>query len=184
MKREHQDQLERLWSYAEGKEDSSIAALIARDPEAATIVAEMRRLITSLGVGVYRAPDQAIEQVKALFQPDVVLGRPLSRARLVLSTLQGAMARSAVTEEFQMQFEADGVDIRLMYAPDPDGWEVLGRVEGEALEVRRHGEAMPMPGGRFEFRAESLHETDFSVLTERSVIEVPAAHEALGHGRP
>lgn len=184
MKQEHRDQLEQLWSYAEGKEDTAIAALVARDPEAAAIVAEMKRLIATLDIGVFQAPDRAIRQVKALFQPDVVLGRPLSRARLVLSTLQGAMARSAVTEEFQIQFEAEGVDIRLMYTPDASGWEVMGRVEGQAEEVRRRGEAMPMTDGRFEFRAASLEETDFSVLTDQSVIEVPAAHEALGHGRP
>jgi len=120
-------------------------------------------------------PDELSMIVKSFMQPEKVY----MRARLVGSTLGMAGVRSLAMDKFQLVFEAETVQARLLYVMEGKHWEVVGRVnDGEWQVSRPAGRVRTLGDGRFEFTAPALSDTGLVLRRGDTQVDVPSAEEA------
>lgn len=137
-------------------------------------VAQLQATHAALRIGVYSAPIQAVQAAKALF----VSARTPILARLTGSTLRLSEARSA-SAAFQASYECELGRVRLAYSSVPEGWSVMGRVDGGSWTVECGAQAQSADDGAFEFRVDSLESTELIFVREQDVWIVPAATEGI-----
>lgn len=120
-------------------------------------------------------PDAVVANAKSLMVPE----RTFLRARLVSSSLRMVGVRSLAMDKFQLVFEADTVQARLLYMLEGKHWEVVGKVNGTEWKVSRPGGRVRNLGdGRFEFTAPALSDTGLVLKKGQTSIDVPSAEEA------
>lgn len=120
-------------------------------------------------------PDDVVSRAKSLMVPD----RTFLRARLVSSSLRMVGVRSLAMDKFQLVFEAESVQARLLYMLEGKHWEVVGKVNGSDWKVSRPGGRVRNLGdGRFEFTAPALSDTGLVLRNGNTSIDVPSAEEA------
>lgn len=167
MKRTCAPHLEGITALAHGEDNASAAAHVAECPDCRDYLAQLRRLVGALSLKFEDAPAELISQAKGIF-PRV---EP-SRARLVTTTLGLSGARGG--DAFQAVYEFDGGNARVMYKPEPSGWQVLGKVEGDGWQ----SEPAELDGdGRFSFLVDDLSEAEIRLTRSgfEVVIDAPEA---------
>lgn len=166
MKRPCSKMFEALVDLAEGRVHPEAAAHVTKCKACSDTLAELTRGLSHLKTGFYDAPVAVIESAKAIF-PQCVR----QTARLLGTTLAGAGARGA--HATQAAYEFEGGTARVMYEPQPEGWSVMARVEGEgwsAFPVEMDAQ------GRIEFAVGELSEAQIRLVREgvEVVIDPPS----------
>ena len=160
---------------ATGGEDAAAQTHLGSCADCAATLAEMRRIVERGQTAYFEPPRELVDAAKALMPQ----ARRTLTARLVSSTLSLAGARSSVDDRFQMVFEAEGVQTRLMYVQEGRTWQVAGRVSDAAWSVARStGDLRELDGGRFEFTARELADTGLVLSRGAVQVAIPSAEEA------
>jgi hypothetical protein len=172
MKRSCAQLLEGITALAHGEENAAASAHVVECSDCRRYLAQLQKAVQGLQSRFEDAPMATIALAKAVF-PRV---EPL-RARLVTSTLGLSGARGG--EAFQAVYEFEGGTARVMYKPEQNGWQVLGRVEGEGWESEP-AELDDM--GRFEFSVSNISDAEIRLTKSGSevVIDAPEASTSLG----
>jgi hypothetical protein len=173
MNRICKEQWEAIVDLAEGQLRPDASAHLAGCADCRESHAQLVQMMASLAVPQFTAPESLKSMAKALMSP-----KP-ARMGLLRTSLQLSGARSGA-EDFQAVFELNGTEIRVMYAKEDRGWDVMGQVpapdwivvRGEAnLEVDREG--------RFHFLTKTLDDSGFRVAGPQILLEVPSAADAI-----
>lgn len=166
MKRPCSKMFEALVDLAEGRENPGAAAHVATCEACSAALAELKRGLGHLKFGFHDAPAAVIQSAKSIFPQPI-----RQAARLLGTTLAGAGARGA--QATQTAYEFEGGTARVMYEPQPEGWSVMARVEGEgwsAFPVEMDAQ------GRIEFAVGELSDAQIRLVREgvEVVIDPPS----------
>ncbi len=121
-------------------------------------------------------PEDVVSRAKSLMQPE----RQFLKARLTSSSLRMVGVRSLAMDKFQLVFEADTVQARVLYMLEGKHWEVVGKVNGggDWKVTRPSGRVRTLGDGRFEFSAPALSDTGLILRRGHVQVDVPSAEEA------
>lgn len=135
-------------------------------------------LATGLQAGHHNAPADLLRAAQEIQLPNAA--RRGVMARLTASSLAFSGARLAEADSFQLLFEAEGDQVRMMYARSGKEWEVSG--QAPAGRSIHHGatEVASDAAGRFRFRVDALDSTAIRIGGLDTDILVPAASEVSG----
>lgn len=132
---------------------------------------QLRGMFASMSADRLEAPEGLIRRAVALFPA------PVRRRARLLRNPQLAIGLRGSREAFQLTFEAEEVQVRMMYTPSPEGWQVTGKVSDTECLPYRPALTVLEPGW-FEFEAKDLIQTGLTLMREGEWIDVPSAEEA------
>ena len=139
-------------------------------------LAELRMILGAVRPQ-FDAPSELIDSVKGL-----VSSGERRRLTLVSSTLSLSGARGP-TGDFQVLVGSGDTQLRVMYSPVGDTWQVVGRAPNSEYSLRAcEGRVEVDADGRFIFRAPTLADTGFVLAGPEGDIDVPSAEELLSNG--
>lgn len=165
---------EALAHLAGGGEEPGARDHAAKCKHCGRILDELRQILAWGKMPVFDAPPEVVLNAQSIFPESVV-----RTARLIPLGPRLALARSD-SDDFQLLVGDGEVRCRLMYTKRRLSWEVLGQVPGPEWSVERRGEVLdPDPGGRFSFWADSLADTEFTLLGRADSIRVPSAENLV-----
>lgn len=172
MKRSCVRWLEGVTGLAHGEHHAGAAAHVAECADCRDYLHSLEGAISGLRADFEDAPAEAVSAAKAVFP------RPTpTHARLVTTSLGLSGARGG--ESFQSVYEFDGGDVRVMYKPDPNGWQVMGRVVGggwigEPAEIDDEG--------RFEFTVPDLSQAEIRLTRAGFEVVIDAPNASTSNG--
>lgn len=141
-------------------------------------LAHFRRMAASLRYRHFDASAESVTSAKSLM-PE--LERRQIWAKLVGGSMAMAGARSATADSFQLTFEANGTQTRLMYERGPSGWKVVGQAP-EGFAVFLKGKPVRLDSNRrFTFPAKTLGDSGISLMDEAHEFLIPSADQAEFH---
>jgi len=169
LKKSCREHAEALVEYAEGKLPAEATALHLNScSDCQDRLAELRQIFAVMSTPRFSAPAAMVRAAKAIMTPRV------ASMRLLRTSLQLSGARYT-GQDFQAIFGHDESEIRVMYSPIDQGWEVTGRLPGSEWQVRRASEMLSTDSdGRFFFTTHSLAESGFTAISGGIQLEVPA----------
>ena len=143
MKRECRAYWEGLVELAHGGDEPAAQTHCEACTECRARLAEMKEMRRLMALPSFAPPKDVLLRAQAIFPPAQRL-----TFRLISSSLAGARS---VAEAFQCVYEIEGIRIRLMVAAEGSRWRVMGRVEGDGLELEIEDEPIVIDAdGRFE----------------------------------
>ncbi len=173
----------RIWdglvALASGKENEEAKLHLDGCPSCQARLAELTRAIQAMKRPEFDAPRDQIMMAVSLM-PERQRQRFL--ATLLGSSLATAGARAALAESFQMTFQHDDVNLRLMYSKVDLGWEVMGRVPDQWVADSDEGEIQADGEGHFTLVVSELDQTGFLLRRGDVEIQIPSAREAWPGG--
>lgn len=167
---------EALIALAEGRSSAEVAEHVAHCGACAKRLAEYREMLEVGRVRAFAAPQEVIARAQAIM--------PAKQGRVATflrSSLSLAGARAATTIDFQIVVETGLGQLRLMYVRTESGWDVMGRLPNvEATIERGDSQITADESGRFQFAAENLQDTAFTLWTrDGERVDVPSAEDLL-----
>jgi hypothetical protein len=166
------DFLEAITELAFGNESADASLHVDGCPRCAGKLDELRRIANALNVEFIDAPQVVVDRA-------VEIGAPARRLPLVRSSLAGASARSAAVESFQRVFDAVGFEVRVMYSKSETGWSVMIDTDPRVVVKTDFENIVSGSDGNYEFVADSLEQTGFSLDAGSLSARVPAGSEQL-----
>lgn len=172
--------LESIAAMAGGDTEVSGSEHVLNCPECSTKLAQMRKILERGRVQTFEAPHDVLLRAKNIMP---AAEKRSILARLVGNSLQFAGVRSTTAETFQLAFEADDTQVRLMYSETSKGWDVIGQVQPIVDLITAGDKQVKVdPQGRFEFSAKSLADTQIRIARAAGEIVIPSAQESLDGG--
>lgn len=170
MKKACEPYLEGVADLASGRENPAAQQHVEGCADCARQLSQLSLAVQSLAVSESDAPADLVHNAVSLMPKK----QPLF-ARLTASTLQAAGVRAIQSAEaFQLRYEAGGVDVRLMYARDKDGWDIIGRVSESGWEILGPQGPVDLKSDRsFQFRVTRLEESEFEMIRGDTMIQIP-----------
>ena len=139
------------------------------------VLHEIRMVAAAFGRGKFEAPRDVIERAVAIMAPRTGF-------RLVRSTLSLAGTRKSGVDTFQRVFESGGMQVRVLYSRDGEGWHVMVKSEPPALKLNAAGRAVLPEFDSFEFTVAELSESGFELVFENTTETIPPGSEPLEDG--
>lgn len=166
MKSNCRDYRDRLGDAAEGRADATLNAHLAECTMCTARVERMRAMIEASRFRLESAPSALIDSVKGLMTPKAhrVWATLVSTSRLAGARAEG--------DDFQAVYAHEGVTLRILATRTDDGWELMGRLPGDAWTVHANGEVEQEEGG-FRVRTDNLETLELRVSHGESEIEIP-----------
>ena len=172
--------LESIAAMAAGETEVAGGEHILACADCSAKLAQMRKVVERARMQEFVPPADVLNRAKGL-----MAGAPKRSilARLVGNSLAMAGARSTTVESFQLAFEAEDVQARLMFTKVASGWDVIGQISPVPAALEAAGNRLSVDeSGRFQFSAKSLDATQMRALYDDREIAIPSAQEILDGG--
>ena len=162
---------------AEGRVNVVAKSHVDSCADCARALDQLRAMMAAGQTEMTDAPMSLIERAKAIVAPQ--------QRRLLAGILRTSLAAGArsVGTDFQVVVGSEDVSARLMYSKEADGWVVMGRAPSNDWTMIHGSEQVPCePDGRFSFRAPSLSDTGFALMSTSAQLIVPPIEDLLENG--
>ncbi len=173
MNRDKLELWESLVDLADGASRPQVDLLISQDSTLRKQFLDLKRMLDGLKLTQYSAPGELKKLAKSLMAFQVL---PM---RCIKSTLQLMGARSA-TQDFQVVYGNDLLELRVMYTKVDNGWEVMSKIPESSWSVSRDQKELSLDSNqRFQFISNSLENTCFSLQNLGLKLEIPNVSELI-----
>lgn len=141
-------------------------------------LSQHHRLAAVLAVPTWLPSEDGLRRAQA-----IVPAPTRTVARLVRSTLGLAGARYGGHDSFQLVYESDTLDARLMFESSSRGWTITGRLEGPVEEASVGGTIVELDEeGRFTASLSNGNSDDILVRMEGGDVVLPLPPEVASRG--
>lgn len=168
MKGKCKEFMEMIVEAAEGRRSEESISHLQSCGDCRTLLGDMKAIFNAGKVEMFSAPESIKASARAIMQPKTI--RPL----VLRFALLGAGARSA-ENGFQYIFDAEGEEVRVVYQPKNDGWEIVGRAPvTDATLYHGSAETEVSEDGYFTFFSSELADSAFEIVKGSIKYSFPA----------
>lgn len=138
---------------------------------------QLKKVARAIQVSHFDAPADVLERAYGIVAPSE---RRRLRVQLLRSTIGLAGARLERGDETQVVVDAEGTRVRVMYGRDEEGWNLMGRVEGEGWFAECAEQKIDCGStGQFSFAVADVSETGIRFTSSAAEFEIKPFEELV-----